>query len=63
MQLKPRVHLPMKLCDQEGIGKTQLHTDSLSPKIKPQYNNLQILHESSVARFPANKFARVHAGY
>ena len=25
MQIKQRVHLPMKLCDQEGIWKTQLH--------------------------------------
>ena len=41
MQIKQRVHLPMKLCDQEGIWKTQVYTDSLSPKIKPQYNNLQ----------------------
>ena len=24
MHLKQRVHLPMKLCDQEGIWKTQL---------------------------------------
>ena len=24
MQIKQRVHLPMKLCDQEGIWKTQL---------------------------------------
>ena len=31
----------MKLCDQEGIWKTQLDTDSLSPEIKPPYNNLQ----------------------
>ena len=41
IQIKQRVHLPMKLCDQEGIWKTQLYTDSLSPKIKPPYNNLQ----------------------
>ena len=38
MQTKQRVHLPMKLCDQEGIWK---HSDSLSPKIRPSYNNLQ----------------------
>ena len=25
MQIKQRVYLPMKLCDQEGIWKTQLH--------------------------------------
>ena len=41
MQIKQRVHLLMKLCDQEGIWKTQLYTDSLSPKIKLPYNNLQ----------------------
>ena len=41
MQIKQRVHLPMKLCDQEGIWKTQLYTDSLSPNIKPPYNKLQ----------------------
>ena len=63
MQIKQRVHLPMILCDQESIWKTQLYTDSLSPNIKPPYNNLQILHESSVARFPANTFARAHADY
>ena len=39
MQIKQRVHLPMKLCDQEGIWETQLNADSLSPK--PPYNNLQ----------------------
>ena len=53
MQMKQRVHLPMKLCDQEGIWKTQF-TDSLSPKIKPSYITCKILHESSVARFPAS---------
>ena len=26
MQIKQRVHLPMKLCDQEGIWKTQLES-------------------------------------
>ena len=31
----------MKLCDQEGIWKTHLYTDSLSPKIKSPYNKLQ----------------------
>ena len=43
MQIKERVHLPIKLCDQEGIWKTQLYTDSLSPEIKLPYNinNLQ----------------------
>ena len=41
MQIKQRGHLPMKLCDQEGIWKTQLYTDSPSLKIKPLYNNLQ----------------------
>ena len=41
MQIKQRVHLLMKLYDQERISKTQLYTDSLSPKIKPPYNNLQ----------------------
>ena len=33
MQIKQRVHPPMKLCDQEGIWKTQLyriHTKKLS---------------------------------
>ena len=25
IQIKQRVNLPMKLCDQEGIWKTQLH--------------------------------------
>ena len=40
MQIKQRVHLPMKLCDQEGIWNHS-HTDSLSPKIKSPYNNLQ----------------------
>ena len=34
IRIKQRVHLPMKLCNQEGIWKTQLYTDSLSPKIK-----------------------------
>ena len=63
MQIKQRVHLPMKLCDQEGIWKTQLYTDSPSPKIKPRIITCKILHESSVARFPANKFARAHADY
>ena len=24
MQIKQRIHLPMKLCDEEGIRKTQL---------------------------------------
>ena len=51
----------MELCDQEGIWKTQLYTDSLSPKIKPSYDNLQNI--TSVTRFPANKFARAHADY
>ena len=51
------IHLPMKLCDREGIWKTQLYTDSLSPKIKPCIITCQILHESSVARFPTNKFS------
>ena len=60
MQTKQRVHL--KLCNQKEFGKHS-YTDSLSPKIKPPYNNLQILHESSVARFPANKFARAQADY
>ena len=32
MQIKQTVHLPMKLCDQEGIWKKQLYTDSPSPK-------------------------------
>ena len=41
MQIKQTVHLPIKLCNQEGIWKTQLDTDSPSPKIKPPYNNLQ----------------------
>ena len=47
MQIKQRAHLPMKLCDQEGIWKTQLYVDSLSPKIKPPDNNLHnyALHE------------------
>ena len=63
MQIKQRVHLPMKLCDQEGIWKTQLYTDSLSSKLKPCIITCKILHESSVARFPANKFARAHADY
>ena len=63
MQIKQRVHLHMKLCDQEGISKTQLYTDSPSPKIKPCIITCKILHESSVARFPANKFARAHADY
>ena len=40
MQMKQRVHLPIKLCDQEEIWKHS-YTDSLSPKIKPPYNNLQ----------------------
>ena len=38
MQIKQRVHLPMKLCDQQGIWKTQLFTLT---KIKSLYNNLQ----------------------
>ena len=63
MQIKQRVHLPMKLFDQEGIWKTQFFTDSLSPKIKPPYNNLQNITESSVARFPANKFAPITDAY
>ena len=41
MQIKRRVHLPMKLCDQEGIWKTQLYTYSLAPKINTLCNNLQ----------------------
>ena len=41
MKIKQRVHMSLKLCDQEGIWKKQLYTDSLSPKIKPPYNNLQ----------------------
>ena len=57
MQIKQRVHLPMKLCDQEGIWKTQLYTDSLSLKINPRIITCKILHESSVARLPADKFA------
>ena len=63
MQIKQRVRLPMKLCDQEGIWKAQLYTDSLSPKINPRIKTCKILHESSVARFPTNKFARAHASY
>ena len=51
MQMKQEIHMPMKLWIQEGIWKTQLNTDSPSPKIKPR----KILCESSVARFPANK--------
>ena len=39
------------------------YTDSLSPKIKPRIITCKILHESSVARFPTNKFARAHADY
>ena len=54
MQIKQRVHLRMKLCDQEGIWKTQLYTDSLSPDIKPQYNLQNImshlLHVSPLIR-------------
>ena len=60
MEIKQNVHLPMKVCDQEGIWK---HTDSLSPKIKPRIITCKILHELSVARFPANKFARGRAYY
>ena len=30
MQIKQRVHLTMKLCDQEGIWKTQLHLFTLT---------------------------------
>ena len=40
MRIKQGVHLPMKLCDQERIWRYSF-TDSLSPKIKPPYNNLQ----------------------
>ena len=52
--------MPMKLCDQEEFGK---HSDQLSPKIKTRIIACKILHESSVAPFPSNKFARVHADY
>ena len=63
MLIKQRVHLPMKLCDQEGIWKTQFYTDSLSPKINPRIITCKILYESSVAHLPTNKFARAHADY
>ena len=54
MQIKQKVHLPMNLCvhARRNFGKN-CHTDSLSPKT----------HESSVPRFPANKFAQAHADY
>ena len=55
--------MPMKLCDQEGIWKTQLYTDSLSRKINRRIITCKILDESSVARFPAGTFARTHADY
>ena len=55
-----RVHLPMRLCDQEGILKTRLHTYSL---IKPCIITCKVLHDSSVARFPADKLSRAHADY
>ena len=38
MQIKQRVHLPMKLCVKKECRK---HSDSPSSKIKPPYNNLQ----------------------
>ena len=63
MQIKQRVHLFMKLCNQEGIRKTQLYTDSLSLKINPRIITCKISHESFVARPPVNKLARAHANY
>ena len=61
MQIKQRVHLPMI---KKKFGKHS-STVSLSPKITPPppITTCKILHESSVARFPANKFARAHADY
>ena len=44
------------------LGKHS-YTDSLSPKIKPHIITCKILDKSSVARFPANKFAGAHADY
>ena len=36
-----RVCLPIEICDQEGIWKTQFFADSLSPKKKLPCNNLK----------------------
>ena len=46
----------------QKFGK-HTYTDSLSPKIKPRIITCKILHESSVARFPAYEFTRAHADY
>ena len=54
MQIKQKVHLPMKLGDQEGIWKTQLYTDSLSPKIKPRIIS---------CTFPTNKLVPITDAY
>ena len=65
-QIKQRVHLPLNLISQyvikEEFGKPS-YTDSFSPKTNLPYNNYKILHESSVARFPSNKFAQTLADY
>ena len=45
-------------CVCDGSEPEYSYTDSLSPKI-----TCKILHKSSVARFPANKFVRAHADY
>ena len=55
----------MKLFDQEGIWKTQLHGELCllihsHLKQNPRIITCKILDESSVARFPANKFLRAH---
>ena len=47
---------------QREFGKHS-DTDSLLPKIKPLITTYKILHESSVARFPAKKFAQAQADY
>ena len=56
MQIKQRVHLPIIHVIKKKFGKHS-YTDSLSPKINPRIITCKISHESSVPRFPGNKFA------
>ena len=60
MQVKQRVHLPMIKTE---FGKHSYTLIRSHLKYNPRIITSKILHESSVARFPANKFAPVHADY
>ena len=63
MQIKQRVHLPIKSCDQEGILENTVRFTLIHShlKEKPRIITCKIL--LSVARFAANKFAQAHADY